>query len=61
MEKFANETEYEKALERLEELLLIVGNDTDPESPEFIELDQLSDKIADYEEAEFPFEMDEIE
>ncbi len=40
----------------MEELLKIVGNDTDPTSPEFQELDLLSDQIADYEAHHYPFE-----
>jgi HTH-type transcriptional regulator/antitoxin HigA len=47
---------YPKALARMEELLKQVGNETDPTSPEFQELDELSDQIADYEEHHFPFE-----
>ena len=47
---------YKKHLSRIEELLKVVGNDTDPQSPNFIELDQISDLVADYEEMYFPIE-----
>ena len=47
---------YKKALERMDELLVVVGNETNPDSPEFKELNILSDKIADYEEKHYSFE-----
>ena len=45
-----NEKQYNVACKRIEELLKIVGNDTPPDNPDFIELDLLSDLVADYEE-----------
>ncbi len=56
MKPIINNEEYQKALERMEELLKIVGNDTDVSSVEFKELEQISDCIADYEEHHYPFE-----
>lgn len=47
------EKEYEKHLVRIEELL-VVGNDTPPENPAFIELDELSNLVAEYEETHLP-------
>lgn len=46
--------EYEAVVERVEELLKIVGNSTEPDDKDFIELDLLSDLIADYEEETMP-------
>jgi HTH-type transcriptional regulator/antitoxin HigA len=46
--------QYKAACKRIEELLLEVGNDTSPENDRFIELDFLSDAVADYEEQNFP-------
>ena len=46
--------QYKAACKRIEELLLEVGNDTSPENDRFIELDFLSDVVADYEEQNFP-------
>lgn len=48
------EKEYESYLVRINELLDAVGNDTPPTDPAFIELDELSDLVADYEEAHLP-------
>jgi HTH-type transcriptional regulator/antitoxin HigA len=45
---------------RIEELLRIVGNDTPPDDKYFIELDLLSDLVADYEEANYPVEDPEL-
>jgi HTH-type transcriptional regulator/antitoxin HigA len=46
--------EYEKHLARIEELLQVVGNDASPTDPAFIELDELSDLVAEYEETHHP-------
>jgi len=54
IEKINNEQEYNKALERVELLLKKVGNNTSLHDSDFIELDKLSDLIADYEEENFP-------
>lgn len=42
--------QYKVACERIEELLKIVGNETPKDDNSFIELDFLSDLVADYEE-----------
>jgi len=49
-----NEKEYNKALNRVELLLKKVGNNTSVHDADFIELDKLSDLVADYEEEHFP-------
>ena len=49
-----NEKQYSTACERVEELLKVVGNDTPTDDKNFIELDLLSDLVADYEEATYP-------
>jgi HTH-type transcriptional regulator/antitoxin HigA len=48
------EKQYNAACERIEELLKVVGNDTPTDDKNFIELDLLSDLVADYEEAKYP-------
>jgi len=48
------EKQYSAACERIEELLKVVGNDTPTGDKNFIELDLLSDLVADYEEANYP-------
>jgi HTH-type transcriptional regulator/antitoxin HigA len=49
-----NERQYNVACERIEELLRVVGNDTPTSDKNFIELDLLSDLVADYEETHYP-------
>jgi len=54
MTKIKTEHQYNKAVERIEELLLVVGNDTSPNDKDFIELDLLSELVADYEAVHYP-------
>ena len=51
------EHQYNKAIERIEELLLVVGNDTSSDDKNFIELDLLSELVADYEAEYYPVRM----
>jgi HTH-type transcriptional regulator/antitoxin HigA len=51
---FFNCGKQEKTLMRIEELLSIVDNDTPTTDKNFIELDLLSDLVADYEAIHFP-------
>jgi len=48
MTAIKNEQQYELSLERIEELLKVVGNDTPSTDKNFIELGLLSDLVADY-------------
>ncbi len=52
-----SEKEYKAILERIEELLAVAENIEDPEAKGFIELNLLSDLVADYEEAHFPISL----
>jgi HTH-type transcriptional regulator/antitoxin HigA len=54
------EKQYNAACERIEELLKVVGNDTPTDDRNFIELDLLSDLVADYEEATYPVKDPEL-
>ncbi len=54
MASISNETQYEKSLERIEELLLKVDNTTPLNNKDYIELDLLSDLVAEYEEQYYP-------
>jgi len=56
MAKINTEAQYKGACERIEELLKEVGNETPANNKEFIELDLLSDLVADYEEEHYPIE-----
>ena len=50
MGKIETEQQYNAACARIEELLQIVGNDTPTDDQNYIELDLISDLVADYEE-----------
>lgn len=54
MVKIKTENQYEKAIERVEELLQVVNNETPETDKNFIELDLLSNLVAEYEEAYYP-------
>ena len=54
MTRIKTELHYDKAVERIEELLKIVGNETPQDDKNFVELDLLSDLVAEYEEQHFP-------
>lgn len=54
MTKIKNEVQYEKAIERIEELLPKVNNKTPENDKNFVELDLLSDLVAEYEEEYYP-------
>lgn len=54
MANINNEVQYKKALERIEELLPLVDNTTSIEDKNYVELDLLSDLVAEYEEQNFP-------
>ena len=47
---------YQNYLERIEALLLIVDNNTSENDSNFIELNRISDIVAQYEEAKYPLE-----
>jgi HTH-type transcriptional regulator / antitoxin HigA len=49
--------EYKAVTSRIEELLAVVGNETPVNNKEFIELDLLSDMVADYEETYKPLRI----
>ena len=54
MTRITTEIQYDKAVQRIEELLQLVGNDTPKDDKYFVELDLLSDLVAEYEEQYFP-------
>jgi HTH-type transcriptional regulator / antitoxin HigA len=54
MRTLKTDREYKAVCDRIEELLAVVGNDTTTEDKNYIELDLLSDLVADYEEAYQP-------
>ena len=60
MAKIKSKEQYEKILERIEELLLIVDNDTRADDRNSIELELLSNLVADYEEMNIPVIQPEL-
>ena len=54
MTQIKDETQYKAAQQRIEELLKIVSNETPAYDKNFIELDLISDLVADYEELHYP-------
>jgi len=57
MNKIDNKTQYEKSLERIDELLQVVDNQTPEHDKSYIELDLLSDLVAEYEEEYYPVDL----
>ena len=49
-------SEFLNHCERIEELLKMVGNETPTTDNDFIELNLLSDLVADFEEEHYPIE-----
>lgn len=49
-----NELQYEAIMKRIDELLKLVGNETSPSEPNFIELDILSEMVERYEDKHYP-------
>ncbi len=53
MKYIANKTQYNWAVNRVEELLALTDETTKPDSPLMIELELLSNLVADYSEEHF--------
>ena len=54
MVQIKTEKQYRAACERINELFKIVGNDTPADDRNMLELDLISDLVADYEEEHYP-------
>ena len=54
MAKIKNEQEYRKLMQRIEELLAIVDDNTPTDDISYIELDVISDLVEEYEDAHYP-------
>ncbi|MBV6646938.1 MAG: helix-turn-helix domain-containing protein [Cyclobacteriaceae bacterium] len=51
-----NIREYHEALQKIDELLIKVGDNQSYNNPEFVMLDRLSDLLADFEDANYKIE-----
>jgi len=54
MTQIKTEKQYKTACERINELLKIVSNDTPVDDPNYLELDMISDMVAEYEDIHYP-------
>lgn len=54
MTKIENETQYKVALKRVEELMLVLPEDTPEDDPQMVELILLGNLVADYDEEHYP-------
>lgn len=54
MAQIKTEKQYQAACARIEELLKVVNNDTPEDDKNLLELDLISDLVADYEEENYP-------
>ena len=54
MVQIKDEKQYQAACDRINELLKLVGNDTPADDKNMLELDLISDLVADYEEEHYP-------
>ena len=54
MAQIKNETAYRAALDRIEELLPLVNDETPVDNRNYLELDMLSDMVEEYEDIHYP-------
>lgn len=54
MTKILTENQYNAAMERIEELLKVVNDDTPKDNKDSVEMILLSNLVADYEEEHYP-------
>jgi len=57
MVEIETEIQYERLMERIEELLKVVGNDTPITDKNMVELEIISLLVAEYEEKHYPIEL----
>ena len=57
MAEIENESQYEAMMERIEDLLKVVSNDTPVTDRYFLELDVISNLVEEYEEKHYPVQM----
>lgn len=54
MAQIKNERQYEAACDRINELLLVVGNNTPADDKNMLELDMISAMVEEYEHEHYP-------
>jgi HTH-type transcriptional regulator/antitoxin HigA len=60
MKTTINETEYEAIMQRIDELVEIVDDNTDKNNKNYIELDVLTDLVVAYEKEHFPVKKPDL-
>jgi HTH-type transcriptional regulator/antitoxin HigA len=60
MAAIKNEKQYETVMERIDELLKTVNNQTQETDKDFIELDLLSDLAVEYEKVHYPVKKPDL-
>jgi hypothetical protein len=61
MKKLKSEQEYINALNRIDELLQLTGDDVPPDDPNMVELLEISDLVYYYESIHYPMGKEEHE
>ena len=56
MEKIESKKQYEEALQKIDALLLKIGDKHSYDNPDFVMMDRLSDLVADYEDRVYKIE-----
>lgn len=54
MAQIKSEADYRAAMKRIDELLKVVNNSTPVDDPNYLELNMISDLVAEYEEIHYP-------
>ena len=54
MAQIKSEVAYRAAMKRIDELLKVVDDTTPVDDPNYLELDMISDMVAEYEDVHYP-------
>ena len=54
MAQIKSEAAYRAAMKRIDELLKVVNDSTPADDPSYLELDMISDMVAEYEDVHYP-------
>ncbi len=54
MAQIKSEADYRAAMKRIDELLKVVNNSPPVDAPTYLELNMISDLVAEYEEIYYP-------
>ena len=54
MAQIKSEAAYRAAMKRIDELLKVVNDSTPADDPNYLELDMISDMVAEYEDVHYP-------